>query len=627
MITIYLMLASAFADVIYYSFNPEATFRIAPLVRFGLGTSIPWIHNILFSFLQVIAAIWKVGFMLACTILVFAWMGAMLFDGVDITDRYGLAVNTGFETFPSAVYTMFVTMTTANVPDVMIVSYLHNPLVLLFWMPFLMIAVLFFAQVILASVYSEYREQVTQFMKIGHKNRNKGISATFELLKESHKCVKSGQERHVVAYPAFEQLVDVLWSIVSSRVLAPKDAVSIIFHALDDDGNNLITKDEFFDMCDLMHMEFLIHERDSPVRRMLNGSAGEEFLKSIIDNGQSELDMGYLTTYPGSWLDRFMTSVLTANVAWIVLESIFELNHFAVAASPWLEVVDLFFTFIYLVEVALKLSWWSWSEYWCMQDNRFDFTTTMILASSGFLYVCKAMANKSVLRFLNMLRLVRLIKGLAAIPTFSSTCKIIDRMVSTCADVFSMNFLVIYLWSSFGVLLFGGRLYESNPAFEYQALEYFASHYTVYNFNDMILAMVSCFFAMIGTWNDPFATVCMALYESGTPMWFCAGSFWFAFYVASPLIAFNVFTAFSIDVYQHLNEKDRADPTAGLLNEVKRNIAHVKDEYARSDPPKCLHARETPDLSRALVFRRLFDDEEDEDDKASHDDDCDEGAR
>jgi len=625
--TMQIMLASAFVDVMYYALYPDTTFRIAPLVRFGLGTTIPWIHNILSSFLRVIGAIWKVGFMLACTILVFAWIGAMLFADLDMKDRYGEPVNLGFESFSASVYTMFVTMTTSNMPDVMIASYLYNPFFLFYWIPFLTIAVLFFAQVILASVYSEYREQVTHFMKIGHKNRNKGISDTFELLKESSRCHKSGQDRHVVAYPTFEQLTEVLWQISTPRVLVPKDAVSIIYQALDDDGNNLITKDEFFDMCDLMHMQFLIHPRDSSIRSWLGNGKMYEYLKSLMDNGKTKIDMGYQSSYPGSVLDKFIGSVLTMNVTWIVFESVLELNRIKLwwLTPMMLECVDLFFTFIYLLEVMMKLSWYSWTEYSSMPDNKFDFTTTMVLTMSGILYVTKALQCRAAIRYLNMLRLVRLLKGLAQIPIFSTTCKIIERMFSTCADVLAMNFLVIYLWSSFGVLIFGGRLYSSNPVFEGNAQPYFDSHYSVYNFNDMILAMVSCFFAMLGTWNDTFVTVCMALHERGTVMWYLAGTFWFAFYVASPLIAFNVFTAFSIDVYQHLADKSEkdTDPAAlaeGLLNEVQRNIAAVREEYATSEPAFCLHARETPDLARALFFRELFDDD-DSDDKQSRDDD------
>merc|ERR1740123_1443770 len=116
---------------------------------------------------------------------------------------------------------------------------------------------------------------------------------------------------------------------------------------------------------------------------------------------------------------------------------------------------------------------------------------------------------------------------------------------------------MIYLWSALGQLLFGGELYKTNPKLKGQSLEYFDSHLEVYNFNDMVLGAVTMFFVTITDWVEPVASVCLALHETYSFKWFLVMGFWLSFYVGSVLIAFNVWTAFSIDVFVTLQEMSK----------------------------------------------------------------------
>merc|ERR1719222_935141 len=102
-----------------------------------------------------------------------------------------MAVNQGFESFGNSLYTAFVTMTTANLPDVMVPTYLHNPIIFwIWWLPFFLLAVCVFTQVILASVYSTYQDETTGTVKAGYKARAQGITATFNIIKDPVKVSK-----------------------------------------------------------------------------------------------------------------------------------------------------------------------------------------------------------------------------------------------------------------------------------------------------------------------------------------------------------------------------------------------------------------------------------------------------
>merc|ERR1719436_2235595 len=134
----------------------------------------------------------------------------MIFDDRDGKDSNGLPINQGFENFGNSVYTMFVTMTTAILPDVMVPSYESNRWFALFWLPFFLLAVCVFTQVILATVYNEYTDEVTEQQRQRHMRRKKGIRAAFEFLKGDLKREKGGKEQDVVHYSTFVELVEAI---------------------------------------------------------------------------------------------------------------------------------------------------------------------------------------------------------------------------------------------------------------------------------------------------------------------------------------------------------------------------------------------------------------------------------
>lgn len=622
MIIDYIMVLLGFCDCFYCSFFPALAIRIAPFVRFGLAVSIPWVSQVVSAFVRVTSSVVTVGLFLVGTIVIFAWVAAMIFDDLDSKDVYGMQINQGFENFGNSLYTMFVTMTTAVLPDVMIPSYHHNRLFLFFWMPFFLLAVCVFTQVILATVYNEYQDDVTQRLKGFRKNRLKGISCSFDYVKDPMPIQKNGQQQDTVHYEAFVELVKMMRTFSSDQVM--DDAVArICFDALDDDKSNALSRSEFTDMCDMLMTKFVITNRDSWVWDRLKSTKTGDYLFWAMSNGNDGPDVGSChphwapSRFSGSPFDVLMNCVLGCNVVWMVVQSVYDLND--IPEPNWFLYIDLFFSFGYVFEVLVKLSWWSFEEYWMSIDNRFDFITTIILAGAGLCFLIFD-TPRSVMRYLNLLRLVRLLKALNEIPAYERIVNIITRMTTTCGAVLVMNLLVIYLWSSWGMQLFGGKFYDSNPAFEGQDLDYFSSHFQIYNFNDMILSMVTLFFVMVTNWVDQIAIACLTLHANDTFRWIASWVFWLTFYVGSPLIAFNVFTAFSIDVFCKLEEM--SDPENFKKDELEKNLQELQLDLA-TNQGKILHIQPSTELQREKVYVAMFDESDGEDgDEDDADSDC-----
>jgi len=428
----YGMILLGLCDALYVGFFPTARCRIAPFVRFGLAISIPWVQNVVVSFMRVSVSISTIGLFLLGTIIAFAWLAAMIFDDVDMKDQYGLEIGLGFDSFGKALYTMFVTMTTGNLPDFLVPSYAYNRLLLFFWVPFLLLAVCVFTQVVLATVYNAYQDDLTERVKAGHEYRVKGINAAFDYIKETAKFESSGAEQHMVCFDTFVALVRRL-RVFSASVTIDENLVRIVFEALDDNKDNMLTSSEFRDMCEVLMTRFRITRRDSLVRKRLEGTQVGALLRRLMENGSQGPDLGVApptwTTpkFAGSPFDCFTNVVFGCNVLWLILESVYDLND--IPSEIWFSSVDLSFSFLYVFEVCVKLSWWTFEEYWMSGENRFDFVTTWILAGAG-VAVLLFDVDGDVIRYLNLLRVLRLLKALSNIPVYKRTVATIYGMVS-----------------------------------------------------------------------------------------------------------------------------------------------------------------------------------------------------
>lgn len=606
----YVMILLGFCDFIYFGFLPGVRYRIAPFVRFGLAISIPWIRDVVSSFARATRAILAIGLFLLGTIIIFAWLGAMMFDDLDQANQYGTPINQGFESFGNSVYTMFTSVTTGVLPDSMVPSYTDNKATAFFWMPFFVLGSCVFMQIILATVYADYGHQAAELMKSAHANRIRGIKAAFDYLKVGAKPDKNGRQLEVVHFGCFNEVLRSMRELKTTY--AQEDVVRVCFDALDQDKSEFLSLAEFRNTCTVSLTTFKVVKRDSRVKQRLEGSSVGRALAKLMTNGEEGPDLGSAppawmpSKFEGSPFDSFVSSVLLLNVVWLIVESAYDLND--IPESPWFSSVDTCFCFCYIAEVGLKLCWWSWEEYWMSFNNRFDFVTTAILAGASVATTMFSV-NPDVVRYLNVLRLVRFLKAINEIDECRKTWDSISRMVATCGDVLAMNLLILYLWSAAGVQLFGGQLYKSNPALKDADLDYFSVHFEVYNFNDMGAAMVSLFFVLLTDWVDQLSSACMALHEHYTLPWCVAVFYWISFYVGAPLIAWNVWTAFSIDVFCMI--KEMQDEEDGKKTDTEKSLEPLQARLAEEGV--CLHIKESAALGRDRVCAKMFEDSDGDD--------------
>lgn len=592
------------ADIVFYLVTGgSSTFRLAPVARMSMASlMIPMVRRSMQIFFRILFSLKQMVAFVLGTAAIFAWATTMVFDDFKEDDVYGDPVNTDIDTFGHSLYTAFVTVTTANLPDALVFTYTFNRAFIWIWLPFIFLAACVFIQVVLAVVYNGYQDNLKEDMLSTVKGREGAI-------KRANRYLKAGEDQ--VTKENFKGLIEALQPLISVNPYL----VDVIFEGIDDDNSGKLSDKEFKDVCDVIQMQYFLTKRDSVFKPMM-----PKCIKGMMVNGKDEQpnNLGYEYRFEDSPFAYGMDIVLRVNVFFMLVESLFDfypLLGFRKGKEPQcFQSIDLFFSFVYILEVVMKLCIWSWQEYWTSYDNRFDFISTAALASSGTLFLTKHI-DHDTLRYVNLLRILRLLKMLANTDSFSGVMRTIVKMLQTCKDVLIMNILVIYLFSAIGQQLFGGEFYVSNPRLaettdDVAGLDYFDSHFQVFNYNDMFQGFISLFLWMLTDWFDQIAVVSIALHPAYTPGWFAANAFNLSFYLCSVLLAYNVFAAFSIDVYCQLNELSEGDGD-GDETGLEKNLSDIEERLWAEG--KQLHVIMSPEVEKMRVYAAMLLDGDDGD--------------
>merc|ERR1711862_843376 len=90
--------------------------------------------------------------------------------------------------------------------------------------------------------------------------------------------------------------------------------------------------------------------------------------------------------------------------------------------------------------------------------------------------------------------------------------------------------------------------------------------------------------------------------------------FWLCFYISSVLIAFNVWTAFSIDVFCTLD--DMIQDQSSSKTTMDESIDRIRTDMAEK-LGLCLHVMASAELAKERVFANLFENETEEEGEES----------
>jgi hypothetical protein len=146
-------------------------------------------------------------------------------------------------------FRLWIMVTTANYPDVMMPSYNANRWTAVYFVSFMIISFFFLMNVILASVVSEYDAAVESRQKEYKDMAHKNLKQAFGFL-DSENTGRIDRDTVMALFLLLNE------DFPEFRSLSEEDT-KLLFAVLDKDGSSTITEDEFMDFGNVLLLEFV----------------------------------------------------------------------------------------------------------------------------------------------------------------------------------------------------------------------------------------------------------------------------------------------------------------------------------------------------------------------------------
>ena len=192
-----LCLALCLIDSIWTFASPTRPFRLCRLLRvFFLTERSGRLRRVLKSLLRAAPVIGNVLFLLALHVLTFGFVGWMLFARLERADPsgFGCRIRDGeaggvagtekcyFQDLNSAFISLFILLTNANFPDIMMPSYRTYRPAFLFFALFLLIGLYLLMQLVLAVIFHTFKNHTVRDVKYYAQRADRAFRAAFYLL-------------------------------------------------------------------------------------------------------------------------------------------------------------------------------------------------------------------------------------------------------------------------------------------------------------------------------------------------------------------------------------------------------------------------------------------------------------
>ncbi|XP_053642304.2 two pore channel protein 1 isoform X1 [Cherax quadricarinatus] len=473
----------------------------------NLRRTLPDVVNVLFLFFFSLA--------------IFALMAFKLFGDRNLTWVDGRPY---FGTYWDSLFDLYVLVTTANNPDIMMPAFDDSAYYVIFFVAFLVICFFIYMNIILAVIYNNYRKHLKNEVRKTVFSKRQQLSKAFEIL-----AIKSEGQK-VITRSRFVQLMKLLDSKKNPAF------INVMWIVLDCDGSDCLEKREFLKLADLLNVE----------------------VSEVVDR----------TTFIGHYLPSIYYSKPSRVLCRIVKHKLFQIFFdfltlvnavvigISTSQSNWDDAAEWFFLSFFLLEILLKLYVLGFRRFFRRMWNLFDFVVigaAFIMALVDVI-IQNEQESRLSLDVLLVLRVLRLVKIIGSIGRFKVIVLTITKVIPSLITyggvimVFYYMFAIVGMESFQGLVKFTGYdvegesdLFCSNSKLELS--DFWRDHYCNNNFNDVIHAFIVMFeLTVVNQWH-----VIAYGYAAVTDPW--ARLYFLLFHLICVIIVLNIFTAFVLEVF------------------------------------------------------------------------------
>ncbi|XP_029904082.1 two pore segment channel 3 [Myripristis murdjan] len=490
------------------------------------------------------------------SVLMFSLMALKLFVKRDLKTTEGEPY---FTHYLDIVFDLYVLVTTANSPDVMMPAYNANFFFAIFFFLYILVNTYIFMSVFLAVVYNSYKKYLKEEVRQLVRAKRHKMARAFAVLQERR---EEGAEP-VVTRDCWNQLVRLVQSDIST---AHRE---LLWSVSDDKNQGYIGKLAFVQLADLLNIQVItMKSRPHPLQTLcpaLYLSPPSRLLCRVVQHRAFVIAFDL---------------IILVNAVFIGLDE----EDPVIGNSEWV------FLALYMLEILLKLyafeprAFFSRHNFW----NWFD---TIIVISALIATIVNTAVESSlhyspreILDIVFVLRVLRLIRVVDSIKRFRTIINTLIRIGPTILTFGQLIVVIYYIFAMVGMELFKGkvRYVESsdpqqtdcgNPLLKDSA---FANrNYCKNNFNDVVSSFILLMeLTVVNQWHVLSSGFTAVTHKS-------ARLFFVLFHIVVVIIIINIFVAFVLEAFSVEYSVEKGDLQTSLekkINELELAVAQEQQE-------------------------------------------------
>lgn len=453
-----------------------------------------------------------------------------------------------FQSFLLSFINLFVLLTTANYPDVMMPSYQKHWYAFIFFFTYIMISLYFLMNLLLAVVYDAFTaEEVKKFKKL-FLHKRLACQHAFRLL-------VTREDPNHICYVHFSGLI----SYFATTHSTPMNNL-LMFKMINKSGNSRISLEEFYNIYDVVEYKW------KPKRGMNPYYEDCKRPFALVSGGINLLVRSVAFTYT-------IYVIILLNGVLLIVQTMY-VDH-AEAKTEESDLLQIIFIIIYTIEMVLKMIGLGMMDYLKSPWNTFD----CIITLAGI--VCVALTEFNIksyyIMILRPLRLLRLFKVKKRFRDVFGTFVILLPRLNSALIIL---FLVYYFFGVIGVEIFSK--YDLTNCCENTTVETFyyvgvndsgLGYYYLNNFHNLPRAYVTLFELMVvNNWHiimEGYASV------SGSD-W--SRLFFMSFYLFT-MVVVTIIVAFILEAFlfriEYKQKMNKDDELKVLSEEVSLNREEI----------------------------------------------------
>ncbi|XP_029450184.1 two pore calcium channel protein 1-like isoform X2 [Rhinatrema bivittatum] len=486
-------------------------------------------------------------------VLMFSLMALKLFGSRKLKTSDGAPY---FTNYLDAVFDLYVLVTTANSPDVMMPAFDYNGWYSIFFIVYIIINTYIFMSVFLAVVYNNYRKQLkNEIRKLAYMKRRKMVDA-FNILK-----VKENSE-FVVKEARWKQLVKLVAPDISN---AHRE---LLLRVSDDEQTGHVDIEAFVRLADLLNIQVIttktrMHPLEAWIPSLYN-SLVSCFIRKVVQH------KGFVYVYD---------VVILVNAIFIALDE----------RNPFISYAEWVFLTLYIAEILLKLytyeprTFFAKNQFWNWFDTLIIIAALIATLVNTGLKSASQYNSQQVLDIVFILRVLRLIRIVDSIQRFRVIMNTLINVVPTMLTFGGLILAVYYVFAIIGMEVFKGKIqfFEENSTAPYArecgspALKdsaFSKSKYCKNNFNHIASSFIVLVeLTVVNQWHVLASGFAQVTHEA-------AKLYFIAFHVVIVIMIINIFVAFILEAFFVEYSLERSDVETAIEKKIQELGMGIQEE-------------------------------------------------